>query len=131
MKELKDIENIEDVKLMVDDFYGKINENALLKDIFNNIIQGRWPEHLETMYKFWQTVLLEQHTYFGRPFIPHAKLPVDKEHFDEWLRLFNETVDQHFKGKKADRAKWQANRMAEMFLSKILYYRNNSSIPLL
>lgn len=131
MKAFNDIEKLEDIKLMVDDFYEKIEKNPLLKDIFNDIIQDRWPEHLETMYKFWQTVLLEQHTYNGRPFIPHVNLPVEKEHFDEWLRLFNETIDQHFKGKKADRAKWQANRMAEMFLSKILYYRNSSSIPLM
>lgn len=125
-----DIENIDDIKLLVDSFYAKVREDALLKSIFNNVIQDRWPSHLEKMYRFWQTVLLEEHTYYGSPFVPHAKLPVDKEHFDRWLKLFNETVDTFFTGEKAERAKWQGERMAEMFLSKIQYYRNNSTTPL-
>lgn len=131
MENLKDIETLEDVQLLVDSFYSKIRENPMLKDIFNEHIEERWPEHLEKMYKFWQTVLLEEHTYFGRPFIPHAQLPVEKEHFNEWLKIFYETVDSLFKGEKADRAKWQGERMAEMFHTKIQFFRNNSSIPLL
>jgi hemoglobin len=127
----KDISNIEDIKLLVDSFYGKVRENEKLKDIFNTKIQDRWPEHLEKMYRFWQTVLLEEHTYYGSPFLPHAKLPVDKEHFDQWLNLFFATVDDHFSGEKAEQAKWQGQRMAEMFHSKIEYYKNNPAIPLL
>lgn len=128
---MKDITILDDIKLLVDNFYGKIRQDDLLKDIFNNVIQDRWPAHLEKMYRFWQTVLLEEHTYFGSPFVPHAKLPVEKQHFDRWMQLFNQTVDEHFKGEKADRAKWQGERMAEMFLYKINYYKNNSAIPLL
>lgn len=126
-----DIQNLDDIKLLVDTFYGKVRENSLLKDIFNNIIQDRWPEHLAKMYNFWQTVLLEEHTYYGSPFVPHAKLPVDLEHFDEWLMLFNSTVDDLFEGEKAEKAKWQGQRMAEMFHSKIEYYKNNSSLEIL
>ena len=127
----KDIQNLTDIQLLVDTFYGKVRENSLLKDIFNNIIQDRWPEHLAKMYNFWQTVLLEEHTYYGSPFVPHAKLPVDLEHFDEWLMLFNSTVDDLFEGEKAEKAKWQGQRMAEMFHSKIEYYKNNSSLEIL
>ncbi|HMS52273.1 MAG: group III truncated hemoglobin [Sphingobacteriales bacterium] len=126
-----DIKGLSDIKQMVDTFYGKIRQDDKLADIFNNVIQNRWPQHLEKMYRFWQTVLLEEHTYFGSPFIPHAKLPVDANHFERWLQLFNETVDTLFEGEKANRAKWQGQRMAEMFLSKINYYNNNSAIPLL
>ena len=118
----KKIENIEDIKLMVDTFYNKVREDELLKDIFNNVIQDKWPIHIEKMYRFWQTVLLEEHTYSGSPFVPHAKLPVDKAHFERWLLLFNETIDNLFKGEKAQRAKWQGERMAEMFHHKIQYY---------
>ncbi len=126
-----DISNIEDIKILVDSFYGKVRENEKLKDIFNNKIQDLWPEHLEKMYRFWQTILLDDHTYHGSPFLPHANLPVNKEHFDQWLELFFATVDEHFMGGKAERAKWQGQRMAEMFHSKIEYYKNNSAIPLL
>ncbi|MBS1764096.1 MAG: group III truncated hemoglobin [Bacteroidetes bacterium] len=131
MSELKDIANIDDIKVLVDTFYGRIREDDLLKDIFNNVIQDRWPEHLEKMYRFWQTVLFDEHTYFGAPFVPHATLPVEKNHFDRWVSLFTETVDELFSGEKAERAKWQGNRMAEMFQLKIQYYKNNTSSPLL
>ena len=127
----KDIQDLNDIKLLVDTFYGKVRENPMLKDIFNTIIQDRWPEHLAKMYNFWQTVLLEEHTYYGSPFVPHANLPVDLEHFDKWLLLFNSTVDDLFEGEKAEKAKWQGQRMAEMFHSKIEYYKNNSSVKIL
>ncbi|MCE7925817.1 MAG: group III truncated hemoglobin [Haliscomenobacteraceae bacterium CHB4] len=125
-----DIAHIDDIKLLVDSFYTAVREDALLKDIFNGVIRDRWPEHLDKMYRFWQTVLLEEHTYYGSPFVPHAKLPVAAAHFDRWLQLFRETVDRFFTGEKAERAKWQGERMAEMFLSKIEYFRNNSATPL-
>ncbi|WP_410220572.1 group III truncated hemoglobin [Pedobacter sp.] len=131
MKEISDIENLDHIKQLVDCFYDKIRVNQSLGPIFNRIIQDRWPEHLEKMYRFWQTILLEEHTYQGSPFLPHAKLPVNKTHFDEWLRVFSQTVDELFKGEKAEQAKWRANRMALMFLAKIEYYQNNSSIPLM
>ena len=116
-----DISNMTHIKLLVDTFYDKIREDELLKDIFNTKIQDRWPEHLEKMYSFWQTVLLEEHTYYGSPFIPHAQLPVDVTHFERWLGLFFKTVDDLFEGEKAERAKWQGQRMAEIFHSKIAY----------
>ncbi len=131
LQQKKDILTLDDIRLLVDEFYGKIRADDLLKDIFNNRIQDRWPEHLEKMYRFWQTVLLDEHTYFGSPFVPHANLPVDLEHFEQWLKLFNETVDRYFTGEKAERAKWQGERMAHMFHSKIQYYKNNNVTPLL
>lgn len=131
MKEFNDITEFNDIKIFVDSFYIKVQKDPLLKDVFNNVIQDRWPAHLEKMYRFWQTVLLEKHTYYGSPFLPHAKLPVQKEHFDQWLTLFYETIDEQFSGEKAERAKWQGQRMAEMFLAKIEYYNENSSTPLL
>ncbi len=128
---IKEIENIEDVKLLVNSFYGKVREDDQLKDIFNEKIQDRWPEHLEKMYRFWQTVLLDEHTYYGSPFVPHAQLPVEKEHFNRWIELFYETVDELFTGDKAKKAKWQGERMAEMFHMKIQYYKQSDAKPLL
>lgn len=121
----RDITDIEDIKILVNNFYTKVREDELLKNIFENIIQDRWPQHLEKMYRFWQTVLLSEHTYTGSPFMPHAKMPVNKEHFDRWIMLFSETVDEHFVGTKADEAKWRGGKMAEMFLYKIQYIQQN------
>lgn len=127
---MRDIENINDIQLLVDSFYGKIRDDEKLGHIFNGIIKDRWPEHLEKMYRFWQTILLEDQTYFGSPFVPHAKMPVDKTHFEQWIKLFSETVDENFVGEKAEQAKWQGQRMADMFHYKIEYIKNSSTTPL-
>jgi hemoglobin len=120
-----EILTLEDIKLLVDTFYDRIRTDELLAPIFNERIQDKWPVHLEKMYRFWQTVLLEEHTYFGSPFMPHAQLPVHREHFATWLALFNKTVDELFTGAKADEAKWRAAKMAELFEAKITHARNN------
>ncbi|MBE9583019.1 group III truncated hemoglobin [Mucilaginibacter sp. JRF] len=122
----KDIFNLDDIKQLVDTFYSKVQSNPLIGPVFNERIKDRWPQHLEKMYSFWQTVLLEEYTYFGRPFPPHAQLPVEREHFETWLDLFKETVDELFTGDKATEAKWRANKMAEMFQIKIAHFRNSN-----
>ncbi|MDM1347945.1 group III truncated hemoglobin [Myroides marinus] len=126
----KDIENIEDIKVLVDTFYGRVQENGFIGPIFNSKLEGRWPEHIKKMYAFWETILLEEYTYRGKPFPPHAQLPVEAEHFEAWKELFNATVDELYEGKRADEAKWRAERMAAMFLSKIQYFREANMKPL-
>lgn len=127
----QDITTHQDVKNLVDSFYAKVRQDELLADIFNEKIKGDWTEHLEKMYSFWQTILFGEHSYKGSPFLPHAKLPVSLKHFKRWLKLFFETVDSLFEGEKATRAKLQGERMAEMFHSKIEYFKNNTSKPLM
>ncbi|AVR47152.1 globin [Christiangramia fulva] len=124
----KEIRNIEDIKLLVDTFYDKVRNDKLLSDIFNDVIKDRWPQHLEKMYAFWQTILLQEHTYNGSPFLPHAKLPVSRTHFHRWLELFFSTIDELFEGEKAEEAKWRASKMAEMFQLKIASYQNSTPL---
>lgn len=119
----QDILSIDDVKLLVDGFYDKVRSDELLGPVFNERIQERWPEHLDKMIRFWQTVLLGEHTYYGSPFPPHAQLPVGHEHFMKWMDLFTATADELFSGEKAAEAKWRAAKMAEMFEVKIEHYR--------
>jgi hemoglobin len=132
MEALKtDITNLNDIKVLVDNFYTKIRDEKLLGPIFNGVIGDNWPAHLTKMYGFWQTLLLDTPAYSGSPFLKHAKLPIAKEHFDRWMELFNETVDEHFAGVKADEAKWRAARMSEMFQYKLDYLKNNPAEPLI
>ena len=117
--------NLDDVKKLVDGFYGKVRNDDLLGPIFNSRIENRWPQHLEKMYSFWQTTLLGEHTYSGRPFPPHATLPVGHQHFVRWVSLFTETVDELFTGAKAEEAKWRAAKIAEIFELKVYHFQHN------
>ena len=120
----QDISNIEDIKLLVNTFYEKVQNDDLIGPVFNEKMIGRWPEHLEKMYRFWQTLLLEEHTYSGSPFPPHKHLPVNQSHFDRWMKIFTEIIDSLFIGKLAEEAKIRAANMAYMFNYKIEYFRN-------
>lgn len=93
-----DIKTLDDIKILVDNFYGNVRKDELLGKVFNDRIQDRWPQHVEKMYRFWQTVLLDEHTYHGSPFVPHADLPVQGAHFEQWISLFYATVDEFFEG---------------------------------
>ncbi len=126
-----DIQTLDDVQLLVDSFYGKVQQDQQLGPIFKANIQDRWPQHLAKMYSFWQTILLDEHTYDGRPFPPHARLPIDKVHFDRWLLLFHETVDELFQGTVAEEAKSRGNTMATLFQIKLEHIRQSPFPPLL
>tara|TARA_R110001599_G_scaffold43925_6_gene131220 strand:- start:11568 stop:11969 length:402 start_codon:yes stop_codon:yes gene_type:complete len=128
--EKEDLDSLDQIIKLVDLFYGKVKEDNLIRPIFEDRIKGHWDKHLQKMYTFWQTVLLAEHTYYGSPFPPHAKLPIDKKHFERWLLLFQETLRENFFGEKATEALWRAAKMAEMFQIKIDYYRDNNISPL-
>lgn len=125
MIEKHDILTLDDVKLLVDTFYTRVRADELLGPVFDERIQDRWPIHLDIMYRFWQTVLLGELTYQGAPGSKHITLPVGAEHFERWLLLFFITIDELFEGEKAAEAKWRSEKMADMFASKIEYYKKN------
>ncbi|HSQ44202.1 MAG TPA: group III truncated hemoglobin [Ginsengibacter sp.] len=125
MNNTKEIISLDDIKNLVDTFYEKVRKDELIGPIFHARIQDRWPQHLEKMYTFWQTILLEERTYFGAPFPPHANLPISHNHFKRWMELFTQTIDDLFTGTIAEEAKWRAGKMAELFESKIEYFKGS------
>lgn len=78
---------------LVDGFYGKVRADPLLGPIFAERIED-WEPHLAQMKRFWSSVALATGIYGGRPMPKHMRLPVDAEHFDRWLALFEETAQQ-------------------------------------
>ena len=44
------------------------------------------------MCAFWSSVALMSGRYHGTPMAKHMPLPVDADHFDRWLTLFEETA---------------------------------------
>jgi hemoglobin len=116
---LPDITNEADVKLLVDSFYDKVNQDALLSPVFNEHARVNWEQHLPVMYRFWSSILLGTASYAGQPFAKHAFLPVDQDHFSRWLLLFYNTLTEHFRGPNAEEAKLRAANIARVFLNRI------------
>lgn len=122
-----DIQNEEDIKLLVDTFYDKVNQSLILSPIFNDFAGVHWESHLPTMYRFWNGILFGEGGYKGNPFEKHIPLPIDATHFENWLSLFKETVDEFFEGNKADEAKQRASIIAYTFQSKLEYMNGKKS----
>src|SRR3954464_5390407 len=112
----KDIENIEDIKLLVNSFYDKVKADNVIGYIFNDIAKVNWEKHLPVMYDFWENIIFFTNNYSGNPMIAHMNLnqlvALKKEHFEQWLKLFTGTVDELFEGKKATLAKEKALNIA-------------------
>ena len=124
-----DIINKEDVKLLVDKFYEKVNKHALLSAVFNDIAKVNWEHHLPKMYAFWSGILLDTSEYRGQPFDKHAQHAehITAEHFAEWLKLFQETIDEYFEGEKAKLAKKRAGSIASIFQYKLDFMKMNQN----
>ena len=112
---LPDLLTEADIIRLVDAFYARVNDDPLLRPVFNDVAQVNWATHLPTMYDFWSSVLLGTSRYKGRPFAKHFPLPIHAEHFQQWLVLFRTTVDALFDGPKADDAKTKAQNIGAMF----------------
>ena len=111
-----DITDRNDVKTLVDRFYEKVNADDVLAPVFAHV---DWPHHLPIMYSFWSSMLLGEQSYRGNPLQNHLGLPVSSQHFQRWLHLFNQTIDENFHGEKADEVKMRAHSIAGIFQLKM------------
>ncbi len=104
------------IELLVNIFYDKVKKDALLAPFFEHV---DWPHHLPVMYNFWSSMLLGDQSYQGSPFHKHLSLALQAQHFDRWLNLFIETVDENFEGEQAQEVKERARHIAKVFQFKL------------
>lgn len=107
-----DITNYGDIKLLVDDFYKKVQADELLGPVFSHV---DWSHHLPVMYNFWSSMLLGGQSYRGNPLQKHLPLAIQPKHFEQWLQLFHDTVNEHFSGDKAEEVKSRSLSIAGVF----------------
>lgn len=126
----KEIESRADVSLLVNTFYMKVRVHETLGPIFNGVIND-WPEHLDKLTDFWETSLLFVKAYNGNPLKAHLGVDrqfnnsIEQAHFDSWLQLWFETLDELFTGANCDIAKTRAQVMAHTIFARIL----NARVP--
>lgn len=116
---MRDIENLDDIKQMVDSFYDKINQDKELSYIFNDFAKVDWPKHLPIMYDFWNKIIFSEGDYRGNPFQRHLNLPIKPHHFERWVEIFVENIDAQFSGENTEEAKLRAKNIAYIFNHKL------------
>lgn len=126
------LENKADVSILVRSFYDKIREDEMLGPIFKEAIHD-WEPHLEKLTDFWEGNLFffVKTKYNGDPKTAHNELDeklhnsLTMNHFGHWINIWLETIDEHFEGETADRAKMIARKMASFFFLKIVEKRSH------
>jgi len=97
---------------LVDRFYARVREDALIGPVFAAKIAD-WGPHLQRMRTFWSSVALMTGNYHGQPMRLHMPLPIDAEHFDRWLALFEATAREVCPPVAAEHFLERARRIAE------------------
>jgi hemoglobin len=119
----QDINGMEDIKRLVNTFYGRVQHDDLLGHVFNDVAQVNWEKHLPLMYSFWDTVLFGHASFKGNPIAKHTALnkqtPLTPAHFNRWLEIWHATIDELFEGETAASAKHKADMMRTLMLYKV------------
>jgi len=113
---MSDITTKEDVALLVNTFYGKVLQDESLKPFFATL---DFEAHKPHMIHFWAFVLLDEPNYKTNVTEKHINMPLEQKHFDRWLELFYETLDELFAGEKTEMAKQRAATIAWTIGNKI------------
>lgn len=128
MSKTRDIKSREDIELLVDSFYEKILKDETIGFIFNDVVKLDWDMHIPLMYDFWETTIFHKSSYRGNPLAVHLEINkrvrLEKKHFDQWLKIFNETIDCYFTGENAALAKTRALSIATVMQIKIYQVEN-------
>jgi hemoglobin len=111
-----DILDRADIITLVNHFYDKVKSDPLLAPVFAHV---DWPQHLPVMYNFWSSMLFGEQSYSSNPMQKHLHLPIEGKHFNRWLELFQETVNESFQGEKAEEVKMRAHSIAGVFQVKM------------
>lgn len=128
----KDIENRQDIVLLVDTFYIKVKKDKVIGHFFNEVVNLSWDVHMPIMYNFWESVLMHTAAYKGNAMETHINLDrksaMAQAHFDQWIKLWDETVEELFEGPKAVEAMQKAKSMAFLIHAKTLKSREGGFI---
>ncbi len=119
----KDIANREDLLLLVTVFYKKLLADDSISYLFTDVAKIDMAHHLPVLVDFWESILFQTDTYRKNAMQPHLALhqqsPLQKNHFETWLRYFKESVDELFDGEKALITKERATSIATVMQIKI------------
>ena len=119
----KDIETREDIERFIHAFYEKVKVDDRIGIIFNEIVSINWEHHIPIITDFWESILLDNPVYKYNGMEIHYKLhamyPLNKEHFQAWLSLFESTLDEMFLGNIAELAKKRAKSVASLMKFKM------------
>lgn len=120
----RDLDDPSEVAELVRCFYAKVDVDDLLGPMFHEVAGVDWPEHLVKLTAFWCRALFGIPGYRGNPFrahaLVHARRSFTVEHFERWLTLFAQTLEDGWQGPKADQAIDVARKVAQVHAHQLV-----------
>jgi len=120
---MPDIQTRQHIETLVSSFYRKVLGDEVIGTFFTEVVQLDFEVHMPTMYDFWESILLGKQVYKGNPMLKHIALnrqkPMQKPHFDRWLGLWRETVEEQFEGPVAEKAIRTAQQIGGLMQVKV------------
>ena len=116
------------IEELVRRFYDKAREDDLIGPIFREKVAD-WDAHIARLCDFWSSVALMTGRYHGQPMQAHLPLPVDTQHFDRWLALFEETAGEVCPEAAANHFTERARRIADSLRLGIAAQQNGVQMP--
>ena len=119
-----DISSIEDIKLIITEFYGLLLADPKMILFFEDIVaQNHLEAHLETISDFWNDILFDTNSYVNNVMKKHIDKNVfvqfKKEHFAIWVLYFFKAIDAFFDGENALNMKNRARSIATVMQLKL------------
>ena len=113
---LPDLDSRPNIERFVDLFYQRMLADTELAPIFIDVAEVDLAVHLPHIKDYWCKLLLGERRYRRHTMNIHRQLhgkrPLAPEDFRRWLGCFTATVDEHFSGEGADRARRVAAAIA-------------------
>lgn len=120
-----DIENRDHVEQLMRAFYAKAIPDPVIGHYFTQVIDMDLEKHIPVIIDFWETVLLGIAKYKSNAIAVHQHLheksAFEEKHFEQWVKLFQSTVDELFEGEKAELAKQRALSIATVMKIKTIH----------
>jgi len=112
-----DLDSVEQIEEMVRRFYRVVAQDELLGPMYNKVARVDWSVHVPKLASFWCRALLGIEGYEGNLSLAHERVnavaPYTPRHFQRWLELFHETVEEGWAGPYTARALRLAHHVAE------------------
>lgn len=116
----------ENIRTLVMSFYAKIINDDIVGPFFiaklgEDIHSEVWQTHLETIVGFWTSLAFGKPRYNGNLFLPHTQLgQLKRETFEQWLKLFAETLDEVYVKRIAENFKERSRLIARNFMNNLM-----------
>jgi len=126
---MNDIQNLDDLYQLVDEFYKRLLNDDAISYIFTDVVKIKIEEHLPILVTFWSQAILGTGGYTNNLTQIHLEVnrkeQLTPELFKIWLNHFDSSVNELFCGSNAEKIKTNALNIATVLQIKIAQEKRN------